>query len=74
MKKILSYLFIGVLASQCVAKKIQNKQNATMDGIDHPSPIDVNSAKVQLQLIKYNTDEIMVQIKKLMNTACQQRG
>ena len=64
MKKILSYLFIGVLASQCVAKKSKNKQNAPMDGIEHPSPVDVNSAKVQLQLIEYNTDEIMVQIKK----------
>ncbi len=64
MKKILSYLFIIVLVSQCVAKKSQNKQTVLVDEIEHPAPIDVSSAKVQLQLTEHKANSIMVIIKK----------
>ncbi len=64
MKKILSYLFIIVLVSQCVGKKSKNKQTVLVDEIEHPAPIDVSSAKVRLQLTEHKANSIMVIIKK----------
>ena len=65
MKKILLTIPIGILTICCVTKKNQKQPFVQTDGIELPKPIDVGNAEIQLEIIEFIDDQLVIQVKKI---------
>ena len=62
MTKILLIISIGILAISCVTKKNHKQPYIKMDEIELPGPIGVGNAEIQLEIIEYDNDQLLIKV------------
>ena len=65
MKNILLIISIGILAFSCVTKKNHKQPYVKMDEIELQRPIGVGNAEIQLEIIGYDNDQLLIKVKKI---------